>query len=34
LMTTSFSAGDSLQVMLVSSSGYPTQVSVQVDFTK
>ena len=34
LITTSFSAGDSLQIMLITSSGYPTAVSVQIDFKK
>jgi hypothetical protein len=32
--SSSFSIGDKLEIMLISSSGFPTQVAVQVDFTK
>ena len=32
--STSFSIGDELDIMLVSSSGYPTQISVQIDLVK
>ena len=34
LITTSFSVGDKLEIMLISSSGYPTQIAVQCDLTR
>jgi hypothetical protein len=34
ITATSFAAGDKLEIMLISSSAYPTQIAVQVDFTK
>jgi hypothetical protein len=32
ILTSSFSTGDTLEIMLISSSGFPTQVAIQVDF--
>lgn len=32
--TSSFSEGDKLEIMLISSSGFPTQIAVQIDFTR
>ena len=34
LITQSFGVGDTLEIMLISSSGFPTQISVQVDFIR
>ncbi len=34
ITATSFVVGDKLEIMLISSSGYPTQIAVQIDFTK
>ena len=34
LITSSIAAGDKLEIMLVSSSAYPTQIAVQIDFTR
>jgi hypothetical protein len=32
ILTSSFSTGDTLEIMLISSSGFPVQIAVQVDF--